>query len=104
MGFFKNLFGGNQQLTEYLQQGAVVIDVRTPAEFSGGHVEGSLNMPLSDIGSKVTDIQKLNKPLVLCCASGIRSGQASRALKQQGIDCINGGGWAKVAKVMKELS
>ena len=101
MSFFKNLFGGNQQLSEYLAQGAVVIDVRTPGEFSGGHVKGSRNMPLSDIGNRVAEIKKLNKPVVLCCASGMRSGQATRLLKQQGIDCINGGGWGKVAKAQK---
>lgn len=99
MGFFGNMFGGgpsNDQIKEMIQNGAVIIDVRTPAEFQGGHVKGSKNIPLQSIQNKVSDIKKLNKPVVLCCASGGRSGQATSFLKQQGIECENGGGWMQV--------
>ena len=70
-----------------------IIDVRTPEEFSAGHVQGSLNIPLQDIPYQVQKIKQMEQPLVLCCASGNRSGQAAVFLKNQGIDCENGGSW-----------
>jgi len=43
-----------------------IIDVRTPAEFSGGCVAGSINIPLHEIASRVEDIQLMEQPLILC--------------------------------------
>lgn len=97
MGIFNNIFGGGgARLEEFKERGAVVIDVRTPAEFSGGHVSGSKNIPLQTIQNRVKEIAAFNKPVILCCASGMRSGQATSILKKEGIECINGGGWTKV--------
>ena len=73
-----------------------IIDVRTPAEFMGGHVAGSINIPLSDITTKLDEIKKMNQPIILCCASGGRSGQATQYFKAKGLDCENGGGWMEV--------
>jgi rhodanese-related sulfurtransferase len=73
-----------------------IIDVRTPAEFMGGHVAGSINIPLSDITTKLDEIKKMNQPIILCCASGGRSGQATMFLKQHGVNCSNGGSWLDV--------
>ncbi|MFM2305746.1 MAG: hypothetical protein RLZZ367_415 [Bacteroidota bacterium] len=73
-----------------------VVDVRTPGEFMGGHVAGSINIPLQEIQERLDEIKALPQPIVLCCASGNRSGQATYFLKQQGIDCSNGGSWLEV--------
>lgn len=73
-----------------------VIDVRTPGEFMGGHVAGSINIPLQEIPERLEEIKTLPQPLVLCCASGNRSGQATAYLKNFGIDCTNGGSWLQV--------
>lgn len=73
-----------------------VVDVRTPGEFMGGHVAGSINIPLQEIQERLDEIKSLQQPIVLCCASGNRSGQATSFLKQQGIDCSNGGSWLDV--------
>ena len=73
-----------------------VIDVRTHEEFMGGHVEESINMPLHDIPHQIGVLKKLNSPLILCCASGIRSRQAFIYLKQHDIECYNGGSWMDV--------
>ncbi|HRG90611.1 MAG TPA: rhodanese-like domain-containing protein [Chitinophagales bacterium] len=73
-----------------------VVDVRTPGEFMGGHVAGSINIPLQEIQERLDEIKSLPQPIVLCCASGNRSGQATYFLKQQGIDCSNGGSWLEV--------
>ena len=77
------------------KQGTIV-DVRTYGEFMGGNVAGSINIPLNEIQERIDEIQKLKAPLVLCCASGNRSGQAQHFLSQQGIECYNGGSWLDV--------
>lgn len=74
----------------------IVIDVRTRAEFSGGHVAGSKNIPLQEIPERLEEIKAIGKPIVLCCASGMRSANATQYLKNQGIDCSNGGSWLSV--------
>jgi hypothetical protein len=73
-----------------------IIDVRTPGEFMGGHVVGSINIPLQEIQNCTNEIKELNQPIVLCCASGMRSGQATVYLRSVGIDCENGGSWLDV--------
>jgi rhodanese-related sulfurtransferase len=73
-----------------------VIDVRTPAEFMGGNVAGSINIPLNEIQFRVNEIKQIQQPIVLCCASGNRSGQATAFLRSNGIDCENGGSWSDV--------
>ncbi len=78
------------------EKSGTIIDVRTPAEFQGGHVPGSINIPMQEITSRMVEIRSLKTPLVLCCASGNRSGQVSRFLSQNGIECINGGSWMDV--------
>lgn len=73
-----------------------IIDVRTFAEFSGGNVAGSLNIPLQEVAHRLDEIKALSQPIILCCASGNRSGQAANFLKNQGVDCENGGSWLEV--------
>ncbi len=73
-----------------------VVDVRSPEEFMGGNVVESINIPLQEITSRIDEIQGLQQPLVLCCASGNRSGQAHMYLSQMGIECCNGGSWLDV--------
>ena len=73
-----------------------IIDVRTPVEYMGGNVTGSINIPLQEIQQRMEEIKNLKQPLVLCCASGNRSGQATQFLSHQGIECVNGGSWLDV--------
>lgn len=83
------------EITEMIKNGTVV-DVRTPAEFAGGHVNNAVNIPLQELSSRMDELKALKQPLVLCCASGGRSGMADQMLSAQGFDCINGGGWLEV--------
>ena len=94
--FLQKLFGGGVDIKEKLAEGAIVIDVRTTGEFSGGHVKGSKNIPLNEISSKIHQIKKWDKPIITCCASGIRSGSAKSILKNHGIEVYNGGSWSSV--------
>lgn len=77
-----------------------IIDVRTPSEFNGGHVEGSINIPLHEIQQRLNEIKTMPQPITLCCASGGRSGQAAIYLAGQGVDCVNGGSWYSVQSEM----
>jgi rhodanese-related sulfurtransferase len=73
-----------------------IIDVRTHAEYSGGHVAGSINIPLQEIAGRVEEVKEMPQPILFCCASGMRSGQATQYFKSLGVDCENGGGWMEV--------
>ena len=100
MGFF-GLFGGGDEVAsieKYLNDGAIVIDVRTVQEFQEGHVENSKNIVLNVIPSKIDEIKAMDKKIIAVCRSGARSGQATSFLKQNGVDVINGGPWQNVAK------
>jgi len=73
-----------------------IVDVRTEGEFEEGNVQGSINIPLHTIIEKVEELKAM-QPLVLCCLSGGRSGQATAFLQAQGCDNVhNGGGWEMV--------
>jgi len=87
------LSGKSESVQEFMNKGAVIIDVRTVGEFREGHIKNSKNIPLDTIFSKVEEIKKLNKPVIVCCRSGMRSGQANSILKNSGIESMNGGGW-----------
>ncbi len=90
-------FGGkSESIKEFVDKGAVIIDVRTPGEFQGGHIKGAKNIPLNTLGNQIESIKKMNKPVIACCASGMRSAQATSILKNNGIDAMNGGGWSSL--------
>ncbi|MCF8210763.1 MAG: rhodanese-like domain-containing protein [Rhodoferax sp.] len=84
-------------LPELKKSGALLIDVRSPAEFASGNAPETINIPLSDLGSRLSEIPK-TAPVVLCCASGTRSGMAKRLLKKNGYqDVYNVGAWTNLA-------
>jgi rhodanese-related sulfurtransferase len=94
MEFLSSLFGTKK--TDYktlIEQGAVVVDVRSPQEFASGHIQGSINIPLDQIGAKAAMLLKKGKPVITCCRSGARSAMAVGTLKSAGIDAHNGGAW-----------
>ncbi len=96
MSFLKKLLGlssGKEEIKNALEKGAKIIDVRSPSEFSGGNIKGSINIPLDQIGANIDKIKAYQKPIVLCCASGMRSAQATNQLKQKGVEAYNAGGW-----------
>ena len=98
MGLLDVLGFGNKtnEIQEYVAKDAIILDVRTTDEFNDGHIAGSKNIALQVLEGKIAEIKKWNKPVIACCRSGMRSGQATSILKQNGIDCINGGGWTSL--------
>ena len=103
INMLRSLLGGSDNgLADVLRQGAVVIDVRTPAEFAGGHVAGSVNIPLNEIPNRLGSYDT-SKPIVFCCASGGRSGQATSFAESKGYTAVNGGPWTSVNKAVSTL-
>ena len=95
LGKLKELLGFGPQVDyrELMKQGAQIIDVRTNAEFKSGHIKGSVNIPLQVIAAQLGKIRK-DKPVITCCASGMRSASAKSVLLANGFsDVHNGGGW-----------
>lgn len=104
MGLLDFLFGNkNKIIKDFTTRSAVIVDVRTKGEFSGGAIPGSKNIPLQEIAKRANEIKKWNKPVILCCASGMRSGSATGILKSEGIEAVNGGGWVSLSKKLSTL-
>lgn len=91
----KKLFGMGPKVdySELLKQGAVIVDVRSKGEYQGGHIKGSLNIPVDVLRNNLINLKK-EKPIITCCASGMRSATAKSILKSNGFtEVYNGGGW-----------
>ncbi|OWR15427.1 rhodanese-like domain-containing protein [Chryseobacterium sp. VAUSW3] len=96
--FIKKLFVKNKvDYKALVENGAQIIDVRTPAEYSSGSIRNSKNIPLQQLVSEVEKLD-LKKPIITCCASGMRSASAKAILKQNGFEVYNGGGWNALQK------
>jgi len=101
MGFFDFLFKNKRKMIEeFMSKEAIVLDVRTKAEYSIGAIPGSKNIPLQILSNNISDIKKLNKPVITCCASGMRSGTAANILNKNGIEAMNGGGWQRLNQLL----
>jgi len=94
MGLLSSIFGGTKvDFKEMVKDGAVILDVRTPSEYNGGHIKGSINIPLQSLDKNLGKLKK-NKAIITCCASGMRSASAKSVLKSKGFEDVhNGGGW-----------
>lgn len=92
--FIKNIFAKNSvDYKELIKNGAQIIDVRTPSEFSNGSIRNSKNIPLQQLVAEMRKLD-LKKTIITCCASGMRSASAKAILKQNGFEAYNGGGWS----------
>jgi phage shock protein E len=95
--FLRKLFGLGPT-TDYAQlvkDGAIIVDVRSKGEFDGGHIKGSINIPVDSIANNLNKLKDKNKTIITCCASGMRSAVAKSVLKNNGYAQVhNGGGWS----------
>jgi rhodanese-related sulfurtransferase len=97
---FTKFFGRKPpvDISALLAQGAVIVDVRSPAEFAIGHAPGARNVPLDELPQRLEELRALPGPLLLCCASGLRSARAQQWLSEHGVACHNVGSWADVSR------
>ena len=98
MGFLDFIFGSKKrQVEEFLANGAVILDVRSEREWDAGHIKNAVHIPLDQLNNRVEEVKKLNKPVVTCCASGVRSAKAAKFLNLNNIEATNGGGWVSLS-------
>ncbi len=89
----KNLFAPPADYKSLVDAGAIIVDVRTSAEFNSGHIQGAVNIPVDIIAQKVHELKQQGKPVITCCRSGARSGMAVSVLTKANIEAYNGGTW-----------
>lgn len=105
MGLLSILGFGSGALKEALRKGAVIIDVRTAAEFDRGHIADALNIPVDRVGTFSERIKSMNRPVIFCCNSGARSSMAKQYLLAKGMreNVYNGGNWERLLKIVQSL-
>jgi rhodanese-related sulfurtransferase len=94
----KKLFGMGPSVDyqALMQKGAIILDVRTKNEFQSGHIKGAVNIPVQTLGSNLSKLKK-DRPIITCCASGMRSASAKSILQSNGFNEVyNGGSWASL--------
>ncbi|MFT6814921.1 MAG: phage shock protein E [Sphingobacteriales bacterium] len=95
---FKNLLGIGPKVnySQLVKNGAIIVDVRSKEEFSGGHIKGSINTSVDTLKNNLNKLNK-DKVIITCCASGMRSASAKSMLKSSGFNEVyNGGGWSSL--------
>ncbi len=98
----KKFFGivSTADLKALASQGALILDVRTSSEFKQGHIHGATNISVDQLPKNLGKLNK-SKPVITCCASGMRSGRAAKFLKDNGFTVLNGGGWGSLQYKLK---
>ncbi|MEZ9919849.1 rhodanese-like domain-containing protein [Vibrio breoganii] len=92
-----------EQAWEWIDSGAVVIDVRTPQEFNGGHLDNAMNIPVSELSTADLSFVDRDDHIVVYCRSGNRSGNAKQILLTKGYKHVhNGGGLQMMLSVSQE--
>ncbi len=91
-------FGPKVDFAELKKNGAIILDVRTPQEYKGGHIKGSINIPVEGLRKNIGKLEgKQDKTVITCCASGMRSASAKGILKAKGFKEVhNGGAWVNL--------
>ena len=95
----KKLFGigPGVNYAELVKNGATILDVRSKGEFAGGHIKGAVNISVDTLRSNLSKLKDKDKPIITCCASGMRSASAKSILKSNGFTQVyNGGGWSSL--------
>lgn len=87
-------FGAKTDYSALVKEGAIVLDVRTKGEYSGGHIQGSINISLDNLVANLGRLKDKDQVIITCCASGMRSASAKNILRSKGYTRVyNGGGW-----------
>jgi len=96
METLKKMFGigPSADYEQLVKDGAVILDVRSKGEYAGGHIKGSINISVDQLKGNLNRLADKQKPIITCCASGMRSGTAKGILESNGYTNVhNGGSW-----------
>jgi phage shock protein E len=99
----KRLFGIGPGVNygKLIKEGALILDVRYKSEFAGGHIKGAVNISVDTLADNLFKLKDKNKPIITCCASGMRSASAKNILQSSGYTHVyNGGGWKSLQNKM----
>ena len=77
------------QARQLVNDGARLVDVRSPGEFSSGHINGAMNIPIDRLAERPGQLKNKAKPVVVYCASGARSARAKSLLEREGYTSVN---------------
>ena len=95
-------FGPAKDYKKLMAEKAIIVDVRSTSEYAGGHIKGSVNVPLDKIRTLTAKVKDKNQPIITCCASGMRSASAKNVLQSLGYTSVyNGGGWQGLNSKLK---
>jgi len=104
MSLFSILGLGNAKIKEALRRGAIVIDIRTAAEFDREKVSDSINIPIDRININLRRIVQMNRPIIICSNSDSENERVIDVLKANGVrEIYNGGNWTKMWRMMRSL-
>jgi rhodanese-related sulfurtransferase len=93
MSWFSRAFSRqNDHARQLVADGALLLDVRTSAEYAGGHLEGAVNIPVQELGARVAEVGAKSRPVVVYCRSGGRSCSAAGLLTKAGYQVVDVGG------------
>lgn len=99
MGLLDFLFGNkSKKIEDFKSRNAIIVDVCTQSEYDQGAIPGSKHIPLKELPKHLNALKELKKPIITCCASGVRSGSAAVILRKNNIEAMNGGGWQSLSK------
>ena len=103
--FLKLIFGFGPQINyaQLVKDGALIVDVRSISEYAGGHIKGSINIPVTSLNQNLSKLKNKEAVIITCCASGMRSRRALPRLQAIGfgeIGHLDGGyrSWDEAAR------
>jgi phage shock protein E len=95
---------GNGKIKDALRRGAIIIDIRTAAEFDRGRVRDSINIPVDRININLRRIVQMTTPIIICSDSDSENERVIDVLKANGVkDIYNGGNWTKLWRMMRSV-
>jgi phage shock protein E len=82
---------------KFEEDGGIIVDVRNSSEYVAGHIPGAINIPLENLVNNLPMIPNKNQPLMICCATGMKSASATILLESLGYSHVcNGGSWSNL--------
>ena len=100
----KKMLGFDMRIdfSKMVEEGAIILDVRSKSEYENGHIPDSLNIPVDQLEHNLNKLKDKNKAIITCCASGMRSAAAKNILKSNGYSMVyDGGGWKGLNQKIK---
>ena len=100
----KKLFGigPGVNYAQLIQNGAIVLDVRTPAEFNREHIDGAINIPIETLRDNMHKLANKQKLIIACCTDGSKSWYAKNLLDSTGYSVVDAGDWAKLKSKLQK--